>query len=283
MSGEARPDNTAIRTALWRALHGRIDPEPHVFEDEIGLAIAAPPEGWEARPDMHPQGTRLARASIIARARHLEDLVTAEAAKGVGQYVLLGAGLDSFAQRRADLASHMRVFEIDKPEASAWKRGRLDALGYGVPPWLALVPVDFEAGVCWRDALAAHGFDPARPSLVASMGVAMYLSAEANAATLRDVAALAPGTVFAMTFLLPMDQLPEHERPARIASERGAAMNGTPFVSFHTPDEILALAHAAGFVRAEYVSGDDLATLYFAARPDGLRPGLSEGMLIART
>src|ERR1700678_4407286 len=96
----AMPDSTAVRVALWRALHVEVDPPPHVLEDEIGLRLAAPAEGWRQRPDMNPQGTKLFRASIVARARFVEDLVEEQAGRSVGQYVILGAGLDSFVQRR---------------------------------------------------------------------------------------------------------------------------------------------------------------------------------------
>src|SRR5947209_14481088 len=140
------PDSTAVRVALWRALHVLVDPPPHVFEDQIGLKLADPEAGWRQRGDMHPQGTAPFRASIVARARFIEDLVAEQAAKGVAQYVILGAGLDTFAQRRPELASRLRVFEIDQPGTQAWKRQRLIDLGFGVPDWLHFVPVDFEAG-----------------------------------------------------------------------------------------------------------------------------------------
>ena len=122
------PENTAVRVALWRALHVEADPPPHVFEDLIGLQLAAPEEGWRSRPDMSPF-TRPFRASILARARFVEDLVGEQVAGGVGQYVILGAGLDTFAQRRPELGSRLVVFEIDQPGPQAWKRQRLVELG----------------------------------------------------------------------------------------------------------------------------------------------------------
>ena len=133
-----RMDNTAVRVALWRALHLKVDAPPHVLQDDVGLRIAAPEADWQLRPDMDARFTRPFRASIVARARFIEDLVAEEAACGVDQYVLLGAGLDTFAQRRSDIASRMTVFEIDRPDTQASKRERLLALGYGVPPWLRL-------------------------------------------------------------------------------------------------------------------------------------------------
>src|SRR3982751_5467650 len=108
------PDSTAVRVALWRALHLEIDPPPHVLEDNVGMKLVAPDEGWRSRPDMSPF-TRPFRASILARARFIEDLVAEQAARGVGQYVILGAGLDTFAQRRRELAGRLLVFEVDRP------------------------------------------------------------------------------------------------------------------------------------------------------------------------
>src|SRR5579883_2667161 len=137
----AAPDSTAVRVALWRALHVQVDAPPHVLEDEIGLKLAAPDEGWRQRPDMNPQFTGPFRAAILARARFIEDLVIEETARGVGQYVLLGAGLDSFAQRRPEAASKLKLFEVDRPGAQAWKKQRLMDLGFGIPPWLKFVPV----------------------------------------------------------------------------------------------------------------------------------------------
>src|ERR1700761_3437142 len=160
------PDQTAVRTALWRAMHVEVDAPPHVLEDDIGLRLADPPDGWRARPDMDPGVTSGFRASMVVRARFIEDLVAERAASGTSQYVLLGAGLDTFAQRHPGLAARLRVFEVDQPGTQAWKRRRLAALGYGIPDWLRLVPVDFEAGASWRAAVTRAGFDPARPALV---------------------------------------------------------------------------------------------------------------------
>src|ERR1700730_15682710 len=110
----AAPDSTAVRWALCRAMHVEVDSPPHVLEDEIGLRLAAPDDGWRRRPDMDPQATRLFRASIVARARFIEDLVVEQAARGLSQYVILGAGLDTFAQRRPEIASGLKVFEVDR-------------------------------------------------------------------------------------------------------------------------------------------------------------------------
>src|SRR6202167_1027454 len=186
----AAPDNTAVRVALSRALHVQVDLPPHVLEDEIGLKLVAPDEGWRNRPDMDPRGTALFRASIVARARFIVDLVVEQAIRGVPQYVLLGAGLDTFAQRRPEFASQLKVFEGDQPGAQAWKQRRLRELGFGIPEWLRFVPIDFEAGGSWRKNLKNAGFDSAKPAIARTsprgrfQGSPAHLGSQVNRALL---------------------------------------------------------------------------------------------------
>lgn len=274
------PDNTAVRVALWRARHVELDAPP-VFDDLVGLRLAAPGEDWRQRPDMDPSATKGLRAAIAARARFVEDLVVEQAGRGVTQYVVLGAGLDTFAQRRPEFAARLRVFEIDQPATQAWKRRRLAELGHAVADGLRLVPVDFESGQSWLDELIAAGFDPQRPAVVVSTGVTMYLSKETTAATLRQVAGLAKGSTLAMTFLLPAELLADADRAGLRTSKNGAQAAGTPFVSFYTPAEMLTLARESGFTRVEHVPGSALADRYFAGRADGLRPSTGEDFLLA--
>jgi methyltransferase (TIGR00027 family) len=276
-------DGTAVRVALWRAMHAQVDPPPQVLSDEIGLRLAAPDDGWRRRPDMDEHATSRARATIVARARFIEDLVVERAGHGVGQFVILGAGLDTFAQRRPEIAAGLRVFEVDQPGPQAWKRQRLIELGFGIPPWLRLVPVDFEAGWSWWERLATAGFDASRPAVVASTGVSMYLTRDAIAATLAQAATLAEGSTLAMTFMLPLELVEPAERPMRQTSERMAKASGTSFLSFFTPQEMLTMSREAGFRKAEHVSAADLTQRYFAGRPDGLRPSSIEELLVVTT
>ncbi|HKU40246.1 MAG TPA: class I SAM-dependent methyltransferase [Polyangiales bacterium] len=277
------PDNTAVRVALWRALHVQHDSAPHVLEDEIGLRLVAPDQGWQARPDMDPLRTRTFRASIVARARFIEDLVAERAKQGVSQYVLLGAGLDTFAQRKAELASRLQVFEVEQPGTQAWKRTRLEQLGFGIPEWLHFVPVNFEAHESWLAELVRAGFDLQRPAVVSSTGVAMYLTTEAIRTMLQQVATLAAGSTFAMSFIRPVELVDPEERPGFEAAARGARANGTPFLSFFAPDEIVALARAAGLEDVKHVSAAQLTQRYFADRADGLRASSGEELLVAST
>lgn len=278
----AAPDSTAVRVALWRALHVQVDPLPHVLDDEVGLKLIAPDDRWRKRPDMDPQGTRRFRASIVARARFIEDLVLQQADCGVSQYVIFGAGLDTFAQRRPEIASRLTIFEVDQPGTQEWKRRRLIEIGFGIPEWLRFVPVNFEAGSSWWEQLIGAGFNITLPAVVASTGVTMYLTKEAIGASLRQIATLAPGSTLAMTFILPLELAEPEERPAYEAAQRGARASGTPFLSFFAPEEMLAMASDAGFREVRHVSGADLTRRYFDGRNDGLRPG-SEALLVART
>jgi len=278
------PDSTAVRVALWRALHVQVDPLPHVLEDEIGLRLLAPEDDWRRRPDMDPHFASRFRASIVARARFIEDLVVEQFGRGVGQYVILGAGLDTFAQRRPEIASRLRIFEVDQPGPQAWKRQRLIELGFGIPEWLRLVPIDFEAGGSWWEQLKTVGFDAGQPAVVVSTGVSMYLTKDAIAATLRQVAALAPGSTLAMTFLLPLELADPEARLGLQLAEKGARASGTPFISFFMPAEMLTLASEAGFREVQHVSAATLAERYFAGRADGLRPpNNAEELLVATT
>jgi methyltransferase (TIGR00027 family) len=272
------PDSTAVRVALWRAMHVRVDAPPHVLDDEFGIRLADPPPGWQDRPDMHPRGTAPFRAWVVVRARFAEDLIRETHPE---QYVLLGAGLDTFAQREPALASGMTIFEIDQPGPQAWKRDRLASLGYA--DGLRFVPVDFERD-SWWDRLVAAGFDVTRPALVSSMGVSMYLTDEANRETLRQLASsLAPGSTLIMTFQLPESLVEEQDRPGRRFSIEGAARSGTPFISFYSPDQMLAMAREAGFRDARHVSGAELRDRYLSGRTDGLRSSSGEDLLVAAT
>lgn len=277
-----QPESSAARVALWRALHVELDAPPHVLDDRVGLQLVAPDPDWRQRPDMNEYATSGVRASIVARARFVEDLVADCARHGVDQYVLLGAGVDTFAQRRPEIASQTTVFEIDQPRPQAWKQQRLAELGFGPPDWLRFVPVNFEVD-SWWERLLDNGFDANRPAVVASLGVSMYLTREATAATLGQTAALAPGSTLAMTFIQPLELVAPEERTLHEATNAAARASGTPFISYYAPDEILAMARDAGFATVQHVTADDYAERYFANRSDGLRPFTTEELLVATT
>jgi len=274
------PDSTAVRTALWRALHVQVDAEPHIIEDEIGLKLVDPPDDWQQRPDI--KFTKRLRASIVARVRFIEDLIIEEGKKGISQDVILGAGLDTFAQRRKDFASRLQIFEIDQPGTLQWKQKRLNELGFGIPEYLHFVPVNFETS-SWWEQLLKFGFDFKKPAVVACTGVSLYLTKEAITSTLNQVAKLASGSTLAMTFYLPVEFLDEEDKPMQEIAEKGASEAGTPMISFFTPDEILTLANDAGFKKVKTISTIEMIQYYFTNRADDLIPATGEVFLLAAT
>lgn len=275
-------DPTAVRVALWRAMHRLVDSAPWVLDDDLALPLATTDEDWRRRPDMHPGRTSRARATIVGRARYVEDHVAERAAAGVGQYVALGAGLDSFALRTPLVAEGLSVFEVDQPSTQDWKRERLAAIGVAQPELLHWVPVNFEAGESWWQKLCEAGFDPKQPAVFSSLGVTMYLTREAVAAMLAQVArSAAIGSTVVLSFTLPLDRVDAAELASRAATERHARAAGTPFLSLYGPEQMLSLARHAGFASTAHVSSRALFERYFAERADGLRPSSSEELLVA--
>jgi methyltransferase (TIGR00027 family) len=272
------PDNTAVRTALWRALHVQVDAKPYVFEDEIGLKLISLQNDSQIRQD-----TKFAqrfRASIVARARFIEDLIIEQSRQGIIQYVILGAGLDTFAQRRPDIASKLQIYEIDQPETLTWKQQRLIELNFGVPEYLHFVPVNFETS-SWKEQLIKAGFDTSKPAVVACTGVTVYLTKNAITSTLKQISTLATGSILAITFYLPLEFLDEEDQFLRLFGVTGARDAGTPFVSFFEPNEILALAWEAGLKEAKIISTKEMD--YFRSRADNLLPASGEVFLLATT
>src|SRR5699024_6262961 len=147
-----------------------------IFEDEIGLKLTEADHTWRLRPDMEPEFSKGFRSSIVARSRFVEDLIVEKSTETFNQYVILGAGLDTFAQRRQDIMTKVQLFEVDRAETQAWKRERLLELGYTIPESLHFVPIDFEGNVSLINELEVYGFDRKRPALFAATGVSQYIT-----------------------------------------------------------------------------------------------------------
>ena len=275
-----QPDSSAVRTALWRALHVFEDAAPFILEDTIGYDLIQPEPGWKERPDM--KYTRRLRASVVARARLVEDVVLEEMDRGTDQYVLLGAGLDSFAQRNRERLSEVAVFEIDQKNTLEWKAARLQEEGYTMGGNLHFVPVDFETALWW-EALDKGGFNRDKKAVVSSTGVSLYLSRQAIMDALQEVAQWAPGSMLAMAFYLPLHALDPEDQPMQERAIKGAAASGTPFQSFFLPGEIQELVAPMGFASIEIISTEEKTAAYFSGRADGLWPASGEFFLLART
>ena len=276
---DQQPDNTAIRTALWRAFHTQADSEPHILEDTVGLQLIAPEEGWQERPDI--KYTQRLRASVVARSRYIEDIITTEIPKGTDQYVILGSGLDTFAQRNPDTASKIQIFEIDQPGTLTWKQKRLSETGFHIPENLHFVPVNFEKSSWWEQLLKA-GFNIHKPAVIACTGVTLYLTRSAIKETLQHMVSLAAGSVVAISFYLPVKLLEKEDQPMQEMANKGAQQSGTPFISFFSPEEVIAIAKESGLNNTDLVSTEDIKDLYFKNRTDGLSPASGEVFLLAR-
>jgi methyltransferase (TIGR00027 family) len=276
------PDQTAIRIALWRALHVQIDSSPHVFIDEVGEKIIGL-ENWRNRWDMNPDFSLNMRALIVGRSRFIEDLVLEEVSKGVSQYVILGAGFDTFTQRHSEIASQIDVYEIDRPGQQEWKEQRLKELGYPYNPHLHFVSVDFGAGGLWWQKLIENGFDASKPAVVVSTDASMYHTKKSNQSVMNQMAKLAPGSTFAMTFLISPELLEDKELSMTVFIMKRAQETGASRLNLFPPDEILKMAAEAGIEKCSYIPASKLHELYFQNRSDNLNAGSAEGFFIGRT
>jgi methyltransferase (TIGR00027 family) len=277
---EQAASRTAFRVALRRAAHQILD-DPRVLDDPIAVPILGMDEELIVAAAMRPSeggySTRL-RAYFVARSRYAEDALATAVASGVDQYVVLGAGLDTFACRNPFPA--LRVFEIDHPATQAWKRERIAASGLTLPASATFVPVDFERQSL-EDALAASSFDRARPAFFSWLGVVPYLTAEAITATLKFVGAGAMGTGLALDYGQPAESAPFTERIALSVLARRVAAAGEPFRSSFTPDAIERLLRDAGFTTIEDVGMDVVNDRYFRGRTDGLCVAGKTGRLLS--
>lgn len=263
---QGRPSRTAMAAAGHRWAHQIVD-RPVLFNDPHARIIFGPHPIDMAAVRQQAATQSGMRALIVARSLLAEETLAAAVANGVDQYVLLGAGLDTFAYRNPFPA--LRVFEVDYPATGQWKRERLAEAGVPVPPSVSYAAIDFERETL-PEALARAGFDLSRPAVFAWLGVTPYLTREAIEATLRAVAALQPGTEIVFDYGEPRDALP-FAAQARM-QERMAALAaiGEPWISFFAPADLAILLYAAGFSEVEDLSGREMNRRWFSGRVDGL-------------
>jgi methyltransferase (TIGR00027 family) len=263
---------TAFRVALRRAIHQVLD-KPPVLEDPIAIPLLGAQFAFDPRREMHPVA-RAFRAYMAARSRFAEDQLALAAARGIEQYALLGAGLDTFAYRNP--FPQLRVFEVDFPPTQAWKRTLLAEAGIAPPATVRYVPLDFEHRSL-AEGLEEGGLDFARPAFFGWLGVTPYLTLEAFRAALTAIARLAEGSGVVFDFALSPDTLRLRQRLAFHWLAARVARAGEPFRLFFTPETLELELRRAGFRGIELRSSEQLNALYFANRPDGLKlatPGL---------
>ena len=290
---EGKPSATALIIAMFRAAQFLWDQPPKIFEDTLALQFSGCESEAALKEQMEHLDAELARATnpdfaltlrrsmtagFVARGRYLEDEVDQAVRRGVSQYVILGAGLDSFAYRRPDLAKVLHIFEVDHPATQAWKRTRLRAADVELPAILSLVPVDFEKESL-IDNLRRSGYRADSIGLFSWLGVTMYLSTDAIFGTLRAVAALAPGTEIIFEYFVPKDLLDENTQRMLATAMTATQARGEAVQSFFEPARLAEQVRKIGFAEVSDFAADEATARYFKDRTDGLRhPALNHYM-----
>lgn len=271
---QGEPSRSALTVASLRAVHQLLD-EPLVFPDPMALPLLGASAAARLRDDpfvLNDSMSRGLRGALVARSRFVEDELSRCVAAGVRQYVLLGAGLDTFAYRNPYSDDGLRVFEVDHAGTQRWKQQLLAEAGIGVPASLTFAPVDFE-----RDDLASalhqSGFRADQAACVSWMGVSMYLTADAVLRTLGTVAGFAAGSCLCFDYRVPATMLNPVERAINEVLERQIAALGEPWLSSFDPAQLQSQLLGLGFRSAQSATPDDLNARYFARRKDGLRTG----------
>jgi methyltransferase (TIGR00027 family) len=268
---------------------------PRVFEDFLAGTLLTPEErdvienSWLAgitrlSPELARAGERagalaqrghigcLAAAVVVGRGRYNEDKLSEAIGRGISQYVIVGAGLDTFALRRPDLRNRLQVFELDHPLTQTLKRDRMVQAGLALPPNLHFCPTDFERDSV-ASALARSPHDPGIPTFFSWPGVTMYLTREAVSATLKSIRSVAaPGSEIVMDYFDSAVFLPENQSPAVRTLFTRAQSFGEPFISGFDPRTLAEALAALGFLLLEDLDHAGQEARYFAGRADGLRP-----------
>ena len=267
---ESVASRTARRVAIRRAEHQILD-RPPVFEDPLALRILDEKAAATVRPGAVSRQQRLSpsfRAFMAVRSRYAEDELRDAVAAGVRQFVVLGAGLDTFAYRNP--YPELNVFEVDHPATQAWKRERLAEGGIDIPATMTFVPVDFERQSL-EEQLAISGFRLESPAFFSWLGVTPYLTDRAFQETLQFVAARPAGSGIVFDYAVDPALLNFVERIALAALSERVKKAEEPFQLFLDPEKLEARLRAIGFTQIEDLGRDQMNERYFAGRSDGLR------------
>ena len=266
---QATPSQTALRVALRRAAHQLYDASPLVLDDPIAVRILGP----EYLPELQKTATKLKkpfstalRAFLVARSRYAEDMLSTAVSQGGTQYVLLGAGLDTFAYRNP--YPNLRVFEVDHPATQQWKRVLLETSRIPIPQNLSFVAVDFEHQTLPAQLLDA-GFDANVPTFFAWLGVVPYLTLEAFRSTVCYIAGRPTESGLVFDYGQPRSALSKPEQLAHDSLAARVKLAGEPFQLFFAPGEVAA--ELAAFYKLEDLGSPEINARYFGSRTDNLR------------
>ncbi len=267
---QAKPSRTAQRVAMRRAAHQLLD-EPRVFDDPLAVAIA---DGESEPPsDANQPYSRALRAFLVVRSRYAEDQLARAVGRGVRQYVVLGAGLDTFAYRNPFQSAGLHVFEVDHPATQEWKRARLGEAYIPIPREMTFAAVDFERQSL-EEGLIAAGFDQRQPAFFSWLGVTPYLSRAAFDATIGFIARMPPsGSGVVFDYAVERSLLSPRQQVALDALAERVARAGEPFQLFFDPTALASELTSRGFENIEDLNSDAINARYFAGRRDGLAVG----------
>ncbi|MGD0957345.1 MAG: class I SAM-dependent methyltransferase [Candidatus Acidiferrales bacterium] len=271
-----------MRVAMRRAAHQLVD-VPKVLDDPIALKILEPGARERLQGGEGTGGDRLSRsmrAFMAARSRFAEDELARAIGRGAKQYVILGAGLDTFAYRNPHAEDSLCVFEVDYPATQEWKRRRLAAAEIAIPSSVTFAPVDFERQTL-EDGLRDAGFDQRKPTFFSWLGVTMYLTEDAIAATLGFVASTPRRGGIVFDYAVPRESLGFVGRMALDAIAKRVEQSGEPFRTFFDPGALIERLKRLGFHGVESLGSEEINARYFKNRADGLRVAGSLGRLMS--
>jgi methyltransferase (TIGR00027 family) len=265
---DAHPSRTAIRAAVLRAAHQLLDDDPKILVDPVAVELVRgllPADGGE----LQSAPLKRLRAALVLRNRYAEDLLAEASRRGMRQYLILGAGLDTFAYRQPPWARALAVFEADHPATQTWKREALELAGISVPGNVRFCPVDLESGSLPR-ALAAASFHSGTPTFVSWLGGTQYLSEAAIDSTLGFVRSLPPGSEIVFSLVVPDTWLDRDHRQEFEALADAAASGGEPWITRLDPTVLHSRLLAMGFSRVHHLTPELATERYLSARRDGL-------------
>ena len=269
------PSLTANKVAVMRAAHQIID-NPKIFEDPIALNIIGAQGVSEIRSEKRKFKTRLhsyLRAIVAARSRFVEDELSLAIKQGIRQYVILGAGLDTFAYRNPYPDADLRVFEIDHPATQEWKRQQLNAANVSIPESLTFVPIDFEKQSL-RDRLQEFGFKADESSFFSWLGVTMYLDKKTVMSTMKYITSSAPsGSVIIFDYTVPPSSQNFIRRFVFRLLAHKMAVIGEPWQTFFDPQQLSRELKDIGFTQVEDFDPENINSLFFSDRTDELKVG----------
>jgi methyltransferase (TIGR00027 family) len=279
-----QPSQTADGAAIMRALHQQLPAKARVLDDPIaGMLVDPQSDAFKARVSFLaqlPEPVRLRLTNFVLRSRFAEDCLAQAVQDGITQYVVLGAGLDTFGYRQPSWARRLRVIEVDHPATQELKRKRLRDAGLEIPDNVFFAAVDFEA-VGLDAGLERAGLDKARAAFFSMLGVSQYLAPDALDGTLEFVLSMPRTSEIVLSIVLPDELLPSDEAALAASYAARFAAIGEPWLTRPEPEEFVARLRAMGFSQAAHLSPEDADSRYFSGRTDGLRASLQEQMIRA--